>query len=476
MEKESVCGHAQQNVRSVCLSRTAIGFCLAVYLLLPALTKSQTPFLCNNSAYQVAGPVGGASTLYSYNVNTGSRTTIAALGFKANAIGYNPADNMIWGYNQATNRVVTIDATGASVAYDIPNLPNNEYNVGSVLSNGYLFLYYTSTPRYFIVDINPARPTYLNIVDPVAGFTLDASPYGTALSTALNVNDFAFSATTGMLYSIVNPGATNQFRIATLNPTTGDVTFSAIQVSGAGIQAEGDGYGSVFTDVNTNTLYVFANNQGRFYEVDLSTNIATLLSTSIPATNNDGASCPSANLNLNILPVRLTSFEAKVNSCNVQLYWKTASEENFSFFQVQQSPDGINYTNQAKVNSHGSINGGSYNYAGSLPGSNVYYRLQMVDKDGAIAYSPVVVATSRCTNRSIQVMPNPVQSVLSIRGVEPGETVSLFSVSGQLIYQQKAALTFEQIGMSDKPVGVYQLVIRDKNGTIIGEQRIVKGL
>ena len=84
----------------------------------------------------------------------------------------------------------------------------------------------------------------------------------------------------------------------TLDPTIGTATFSAVQVSGAGIQGETSAYGSQFTDINGNFLYVFTNNLGNFYAIDLTTYQVTLLSNSTVASSNDGANCPGANFSL----------------------------------------------------------------------------------------------------------------------------------------------------------------------------------
>jgi len=260
---------------------------------------AQTPpsFECSGIAYQIAGPAIGNSSLYSYDITTGSRTLIGELSSKMNAIGYNTQDNYIWGYDMTNHEVVKIGSDASSLSFTIPNLPEYPYNVGDIIGEGYLFLYKTDSARYYVVDVNPDRATYLNLVDPTDGYALDASPYGTAFTGSvpgIKVSDLTYNPGTEMLYGLVDPTGGNAFKIVTLNPATGAVTFAATATTGGGIQTETSAYGSVFTDQNADKLYVFANVLGRFFEVDRLTNTATLLSVSTSALNNDGASCTNA--------------------------------------------------------------------------------------------------------------------------------------------------------------------------------------
>ncbi|WP_221391114.1 T9SS type A sorting domain-containing protein [Dyadobacter sp. NIV53] len=257
-----------------------------------------TAFACSSNAYQVAGNAGGSSTLYSYNVNTGVRTSIAvyATPISLNNLGYNIADNMIWGFNQdpAKRQVVRLDAAGVMTSFTIPNLPTNVvFNVGDVMTGGYLFLYINGGTRYYVVDINPAHANYLQLVDPTAAYIVDLAPFGNAVSP-IALADMTYDPTTNLLYGVVSPTATNAFKIASLNPVTGTVTYSATAITGSTIQTETNAFGSVFNDINNNVFYAFANALGKYYRIDLATNTATLLSSSASANNNDGASCPTA--------------------------------------------------------------------------------------------------------------------------------------------------------------------------------------
>ena len=258
------------------------------------ISHTQSPFSCDGGAvYQVAGSATGNSTLYRYDVNTGARTTLADLPVKVNAIGFD-ADNRLWGYDQTNKTVLQIDLTGQVSSLPIPNLPTADFNVGAMLPGGYLALYVTNAARYYVVDVNVNHATYLQLVDPTNNYDLQTGPaYGTALTSLIAINDFAYDNATNQLTALVNPtGGGNTNRLVRLNPATGVVSYGA-SVGGSGITNETSGYGAQFMS-ETGSLYVFANELGKYYQIDLATGTATLLSTSTPAANNDGASCPGA--------------------------------------------------------------------------------------------------------------------------------------------------------------------------------------
>jgi hypothetical protein len=90
------------------------------------------------------------------------------------------------------------------------------------------------------------------------------------------------------------------------------------------------------------------------------------------------------------LPVELTSFTAEKLSQNALLKWSTASERDFSYFSIERSEDGINFSETGRVNSRGSASASaSYDFV-DFPSAS-YYRLKMVDLDGSGKYSNIIV-------------------------------------------------------------------------------------
>jgi len=256
-------------------------------------TSFAQEFQCAPYVYQVTAPSGGQlSTLYSYNINTGTATKVAALGVPVNAAGYSTIDSLIWGWDQVHNKLVSIDATGTVTSHTIPNLPGDSYNVGDIINGSYLLLTQTGFTNYYVVDINPAHTgRYLKLVNPANNFALDGGPtYGTNMHGGpLNANDMAYNPIDGVFYGLGTPGTANADKIVRFNPLNGNVSTLG-KVTTGGIGGETDGFGSTFFDA-AGTFYVFANNQGTFYRIDMSTLNAVPLSTTMSANNNDGAGC-----------------------------------------------------------------------------------------------------------------------------------------------------------------------------------------
>lgn len=246
-----------------------------------------TPFACEDGvAYQVAAAGGETvSTLYAYNVTTGTRTQIAPLSALVNSLIYSEIDNTLWATKNGTNSIVRIAADGSLIEYPIANLSGN-FNVGTGLPGGYMLVYNTNQPRYYVIDINPARATYLRLVDPANGYALQTGPtYGTALSAPINVADLVYEPVTGLVYGVESTSA----RLVTLNHVTGASTVGAVVAS----LPTGTSFGAVFADPS-GKLYAFANDPGTFHRINPTAATSTLLSTSITSNSNDGASCPNS--------------------------------------------------------------------------------------------------------------------------------------------------------------------------------------
>ncbi|MCE7044715.1 DUF6923 family protein, partial [Dyadobacter sp. CY312] len=138
------------------------------------------PFTCNDGiAYQTINSIpDGTSALHGFDVATGAKTLIATLPYVLNGLIYNSVDNMLWASRTGTNNIVRIDREGGSMSYPITGLPSG-LNVGAELPGGYMLLYNNNHTHYYVVDVNSSRATYLQMVDPTAGFALQTGPvYG----------------------------------------------------------------------------------------------------------------------------------------------------------------------------------------------------------------------------------------------------------------------------------------------------------
>lgn len=90
------------------------------------------------------------------------------------------------------------------------------------------------------------------------------------------------------------------------------------------------------------------------------------------------------------LPVELLNFDAWINNeKNVELKWSSATEYDFSHFEIERSRDGNTFNFLEKLNSNGnSTLVQNYQAFDKNPIRGIsYYRLKMVDLDGSFTYS-----------------------------------------------------------------------------------------
>ncbi len=117
------------------------------------------------------------------------------------------------------------------------------------------------------------------------------------------------------------------------------------------------------------------------------------------------------------LPVELKTFTGKELDCERVLEWITSSEEDNSYFEIQKSYDGKEFSSIATV--RGQTNASTENYyshidqSGNLS-STIYYRLKQFDVDGTSSYSPVVTIESECYLKEFSLYPNPVTNQIDI--------------------------------------------------------------
>ena len=177
------------------------------------------------------------------------------------------------------------------------------------------------------------------------------------------------------------------------------------------------------------------------------------------------------------LPVRLVSFQAKVEGKAVKLDWQTADAVNFSRFEIERAPDAKRFQYFAKID----YEEGTERYAvtDDEPRTNIdgqiYYRLKMLDHDGTYAYSNIAYLQMDKSNVAY-VYPNPVADHLTIS--LPGYdgltgTLKLVDATGNVLINQSFTVLKDKAGMDLKQArlteGIYTIQVE-----IGGEQRQFK--
>jgi PKD repeat protein len=148
------------------------------------------------------------------------------------------------------------------------------------------------------------------------------------------------------------------------------------------------------------------------------------------------------------LPLLLTGFDGYYTNGKNELNWTTETEVETDHFIVERSLDGSKFVEVGELLAKGLTNTLSNYYQftdGLLNAQNnnrFYYRLKMVDKDGAFKYSKTVVITRPNGSGQVQVLvyPNPVlrNTTLQIKKANNElSVIEIFNSMGQRVYAKR---------------------------------------
>jgi len=172
-------------------------------------------------------------------------------------------------------------------------------------------------------------------------------------------------------------------------------------------------------------------------------------------------------LNGTALPLKLVSFTGDVAGTYNNLNWVAESIINVSKLVIERSANGINFE------SVGQVTGAAvYNKSGNFKDlkptiGNSYYRLKIVNGDGSVEYSNVVLL-KRGDKFLFTINPNPavgfaeVQISSELRG---NFTIVLHNVAGQKLLTKtvnvNSSLVSERLDVSNLPKGIYSVAVYD---------------
>ena len=181
------------------------------------------------------------------------------------------------------------------------------------------------------------------------------------------------------------------------------------------------------------------------------------------------------------LPLKLISFTANQSAKHqVQLTWTTSNEQNTKEFIVQHSTNGEAWNNLNTIKAKNSAQENQYQSLDANPiiGEN-YYRLRMIDNDGAISYSPIVKMKLASSNESLFIIsPHPASTHTTLVFTKPINKASI------AVYDEtgKKQISFTkqlengnsiELNTSSLMNGVYSIVLKTETGTT-SQQMIIK--
>jgi hypothetical protein len=166
------------------------------------------------------------------------------------------------------------------------------------------------------------------------------------------------------------------------------------------------------------------------------------------------------------LPIGTTSFTAQPKEHSVNLQWTTATQQNSSYFAVERSQEGLNWSPIGQVTAAGNSQDLlQYNYVDQMPmtGAN-YYRLQEVADDGSSVYSPVRNVNFTGAAEAITWYPNPTHDRLTLTSNSDLKSITLTTLDGRILQTAEGFTSGQSIDLSRYSFGIYFLIVRTTDG------------
>jgi hypothetical protein len=125
---------------------------------------------------------------------------------------------------------------------------------------------------------------------------------------------------------------------------------------------------------------------------------------------------------------------------------------------IERSVDGIVFTELTNM----SVASGSlYNYIdGDIISGTIYYRIKVKDDNGKFVYSNIVHVNIQ--GLSINIFPNPANSVLYITGIEKVRSVRIYNSHGQMVLSKT---NIQTLNISSLSKGLYIIAVETISGT-----------
>jgi ELWxxDGT repeat protein len=351
-------------------------------------------------------------------------------------------------YFSAFNSVYKTDGTAAGTqlvkslgATGSPTILTPKENLGSGYSSGTF-----NGGRFFFIGDDGTNGKELWVSDGTNANTFmlkNINPSGDAFSG--NNDEYYYTKYT--LYFAANNG-TNGVEVWQTDGTTVGTTM--VQDVYAGANSSYPHFAGVATA--TNKMVLFAQN------------------------NASGVSMYSTTATTIPFPLSLTDFTAQLKGAEVALNWTTQNEIAVVNFNVQRSITGKDFLSIAKVNAMGSTGLQNYSFTDrKLPKTGMlYYRLEVVDKDGKLSYSKIETVKLK-QSFEFSLTQTKYEAVLNLGDVNGLVSVKVSDANGRTQLQQKQKISSGElikISTTNLSSGIYFVTVEyDGN---IQTKRLIK--
>lgn len=171
-----------------------------------------------------------------------------------------------------------------------------------------------------------------------------------------------------------------------------------------------------------------------------------------------------------VIPIDLLSLKAdQIENNIIEISWKTLSEINNDYFEINRSYDMINWESIGTVDGSGNSQIEQRYYflddSFSEQESVVYYKISQFDLNGSHSTTDMVSVSIRDLNQKLFVFPNPVRDILRFSFSVTGKSYKLFTNDGKLINSD--ILIGEQLDISYLQSSKYYIIVYDDTNVIM---------
>lgn len=183
------------------------------------------------------------------------------------------------------------------------------------------------------------------------------------------------------------------------------------------------------------------------------------------------------------LPSEWLYFKGETNTKTNFLSWATASEINSDYFNIQRSKDGISFETIGAVAAQGnSTNTHHYTFDDKTPYKGInYYRLELIDTDGAISYSTTIQLIIPEDGLGYLFYPNPTQDVIHYQYEASSKEfleIQVIDVYGRTLstksFTATMGLNTVPIHLNSYPTGSYMIRVHHLNSANVHTVKAIK--
>lgn len=176
---------------------------------------------------------------------------------------------------------------------------------------------------------------------------------------------------------------------------------------------------------------------------------------------------------LGALPVKLIYFNCDTRGNAAILQWKSAEEINLNSYIVQYSKNCNDFDDLATISADGANRTYSFKHSGVT--GTAYYRLKLLNLDGAYKYSEIKKVTFN-TKAGVSIVSIPSNNYIHIYCDDPFniKTIQIFSIHGVMLKTIRNYTAGKAITLNGLSKGVYVLKVFSLKGDVSFQKLFLK--